>query len=246
MKIRYGSICNIGAIRKMNQDTVLCKQYGDKSIFMVADGMGGHSYGERASETVRKELEEWWNNLLRQELQEGFSEIVFSLKQKIELINRHIYEKYNQNAVCGTTMVLLFCMGERYALMSVGDSRAYYGRYFQFRQLTIDDVWENQAEVLSEPKESRNLIEHMGKLTAAVGIRENLDIHIQTSLIRKKDSFMLCSDGVYKMCSDRKLRRLLMRFRMGANQKIVLDEMAQTIYNNGAKDNFTAIIVHIS
>lgn len=246
MILKTADICDIGSTRKINQDAVFSKQQGEYALLMVADGMGGHANGEAASGLLKREILTFWELLMKGELRGGFSQLLYFLQQRIQIANRELYEKYNQNEICGTTMVCLFCAGKDYAVLSIGDSRIYYRHGFTFKQLTVDDVWENQPEVRNQYNSGqiRNASQY-GKLVAAIGVKAEAAIRVKTDRLKKHDLFLLCSDGVYKQCKDTFLKKQMKAFKKTADTKKWMMDIKEKIYAFGAKDNFSAVFVYV-
>lgn len=244
MRIEYCGLCDKGLNRAMNQDAVFMGAQGDKAVFAVADGMGGHRHGEAASGTIIAEIKEWWERLLAAGDMDDFGEMVCSLQQQIERANRIIYEYYNKVGVCGSTIVVLLICKQDYCILSSGDSRIYYLNGRDWRQLTEDDVWENLPEIRSsysvdQQKEHTNY----GKLTRAIGIARSTAINGRMGVLKRGDRFLLCSDGLYKMCGESAIKELLKKYRGRKNGDRLLGQTLQKIYDNGAKDNIAAVLV---
>ena len=170
--------------------------------------------------------------------------MVCSLRQSLELANRNIYERYNQTAICGATLVVLLCYREYYAMFSAGDSRIYYQRGWKFKQMTVDEVWENQAVVRKNMKK-KQIREHVnyGKLLNAVGIEETASISIKTDMLKRDDKFLLCSDGLYKMCPDSEIYRVMRQYTGDGKGQEILKKILQMVYKKGAPDNVSVILV---
>lgn len=138
-------ICRIGKSRSVNQDRAGWFSLEDWGLAFVADGMGGHFAGERASEIVAQACSQWWETFINAPQRPGFLQAVEQLRGLLFQCHEKIKTITPLNEICGTTVVLLWISGTEYALFSVGDSRCYaVTRHFGFTQkpvqLTIDDV----------------------------------------------------------------------------------------------------------
>lgn len=108
--------------------------------------------------------------------------------------------------------------------------------------LTMDEVWENQIEIkkaltLKQIKDNINT----GKLINAIGISENARINIKTDILKKGSHFLLCSDGMHKMCSEKEIKKMMEGYqgsRMGDRQ---MQEYLKCVYAHGAIDNVSFI-----
>ena len=245
MKIEYCGISDKGRRREINQDAVLMKAHKDKALFVVADGMGGHSHGEVASAVIVEEMEKWWEDFTRNEQKEDFREAFSSLRQRLELINRIIYERYNGPQVCGSTLAALFFYGVNYGIFSSGDSRIYCRNGHKLKQLTTDDVWENQPQAGLYPEKERKEHPDYGKLICAIGVSPDAAIKGMTDTLKDNDCFLLCSDGLYKMCSEEDMKRTLKDYRNNKDGKQLLAQLLKKVYENGAVDNVSIILVRV-
>lgn len=236
MQISYSSICDIGENREQNQDSIYAKCFDEWGIFIVADGMGGHSDGARASGLITERFREWTENSSVNIPQKSTADLFSELRQVINAVNDEILADTEDGEICGSTVVLLLVRNDSYVLLSVGDSRCYELRKKliggNIAQLTYDEVSNEQGK--------RN-----GKLTNAVGVRSPLRCNIISGQLLRKHVFFLCTDGVYKVCSDSDIYHLL-KNRTNDTLLSVGDEIKDLVYEKGAKDNLSAIVVSIT
>ena len=214
MRLESVGKSNIGKKREKNQDAFGIYQNEDVGLYVVADGMGGYADGEKASQTVVAELSNWWNSFSPVLFEYDFRKMIVSIEQVIQYANEIIYTEHNQDQICGTTVVVLFIYQKYYGIVYAGDSRCYinyhqrdflwHGR--KLRQLTVDEVWENQPEISSK---ERMMGGHpnRGKLINAVGIKKNIRCRMITDMLTSDAVFLLCSDGLYKFCTDRLIEK---------------------------------------
>lgn len=245
MKIFYSGVCDKGAKRKINQDSIWMSSNQDNTmnLFVVADGMGGHFKGEYASQAIVEGLGKWAEAFYPEDYDKKFKKMMISLQNKILEVNKQIYQNYNQSQVCGCTCVVLFRYEDTYGIISVGDSRIYKKRGWKVQLLTKDDVWENQAKIrdrfsLKEIKEHPNF----GKLLCAVGTSEDISLSVQTDILKKGDSFLLCSDGLYKYCDEKRFVKILKRTNVD-NINISVKKLLKAVYDEGAGDNISIILI---
>lgn len=245
MHLEYAGRSDIGKVREINQDAFGMFQKEDAGLFVVADGMGGYANGEKASQTVVAELSNWWNSFSPVLFGYEFQRMMSSIEQVIEYANEIIYTQYNQNEICGTTIVVLFIYQNYYGILYAGDSRCYMAQGRKWDTLTVDDVWENQPSV---SKQERMMPAHpnRGKLVNAIGVHKHVSCRMITDVLDKGTVFVLCSDGLYKFCQDRDLRN---RARKCKNEKMMeqgIETLIKMAYDNGAKDNITVVLVKYS
>ncbi len=248
MKIETSSVCEIGMVRKRNQDSILvhCDDARQFAMFIVADGMGGYSDGERASNAIVSGMRGWLRSNPVPDSGANVNTLLRQAGNQLEDINRYVLEEWNRNQVCGSTCVLLMTLRDTYGFISVGDSRIYMSRGMKCEQITRDDVWENQAHIrrqLTEKEIRAN--PNYGKLASALGNEPHLAYSMQSEKLMRKDVFALCSDGVYKMCAERFLKGRI-RACQRKNLDTVRDEIMSEVRRGGAKDNASLILVRCS
>lgn len=245
MKLEAAGKSDIGLKREINQDAFCSFYNGEAGLFAVADGMGGHTDGEKASRIVMEELGRWWHSFTPESYGFAFRKMLGAIEQAIEYANHCIYTEYNRGEICGTTVTVLFIYRDSYAVMYAGDSRCYlsYGR--KWKQITVDEVWENQPGI--EKKECMMKSHpNRGKLVNAIGIRENSYCRVVTDILRPDTVFLICSDGLHKFCADRYIKSCIRKVRNGKNAEWAVDELVREVYANGAGDNVSAVVVKCS
>lgn len=243
MDISFAGICDMGLKRTINQDSILMYRRDPIHLFVVADGMGGYADGEIASRWITDSIRKWGADFSEETYEHSFRDMTISLQTCIKQVNKKIYEELNQDQICGSTCVVLFLYKETYAVISIGDSRIYLRRGWKMKSLMPDDVWENQSSVKhSLSKKQIKQSPHMGKLISAIGTRPTITLSVKTDRLSNRDCFLICSDGLYKYCTDRYMRFVMWRSNKNNLNKLA-DEMLREIYSSGAKDNISAILV---
>lgn len=242
IRLDFAGRSDIGLKRRTNQDAICGFQKEDAGLFAVADGMGGYANGEWASQKVIEELTNWWNRFSPDLYGMEFNRMVSAIEQTIEYANRCIYLEWNRNKMCGTTITVLFIYRKFYGIIYAGDSRCYLSWGKKWEQITVDEVWENQSGLSSI---ERSLKEHpnRGKLVNAVGVRNNIQCRVVTDVIPKNSVFLLCSDGLYKFCQEEAIKNYVKKSKKRMELGLVIDELVDKVYENGAKDNISVIIV---
>jgi len=251
MEIQYAVLNEIGLERKENQDAVFCASYDSTGIFLVADGMGGHTNGGRASRTIKKKVEAWWIRYKKNQEQSDFFQTIEEIKTVLASANEEILENTKEGEICGSTVVLLWIQKNAWALFSCGDSRCYQINNSLFsgriHQLTTDDVWENQRQNIDGlSKEEIQQHVNFGRLIRAVGTEPNLSCTVRSDRWKDKTVFALCSDGIYKYCSEKFFKKMLQKTIKAECLKSCIEEIRSEVYQNGAPDNLSFIFVSVS
>ena len=236
--IIYASYTDPGSRPGTNQDSVLAIRRDDFALFCVADGLGGHSKGEVASGELVKRLKLYADSV-PEPYKGSPAELFDGFERTVEEANDFIYEEYNQNSICGTTVVAIIIYKSKFCVISVGDSRGYRNDGDEMIQITRDDVWENQAGAFDNAALN-------GKLLKAVGTGESLICNRFAGDVKKGDQFFICSDGIYKVVGDEYIKNLPAMFRQindDQEAQEVLRQIHALVDEKGAPDNNTGIIV---
>lgn len=248
----YGE-SNVGRKRAHNEDNYLL--FAEQLLFIVADGMGGHGYGEVASQMVVETMrtfcvhirsgdpEATWPN--REERGRSTSENM--LNAGIRYCNYAIWErgasdpKYKN---MGTTVVGVHFDEGMVSIAHVGDSRVYRLRDGQLSLLTEDHSLLNDYKKMAvlTPEEEENF-PHKNIIVRACGLKQDVLVDVAREQPRVGDIYMLCSDGLSGEVTDPQIRDIMVRHNgdvrgMGA-------DLIRIACENGGKDNVTTICVRI-
>ncbi|MCX7710828.1 MAG: protein phosphatase 2C domain-containing protein [Clostridia bacterium] len=248
-----GALSDIGFVKKTNQDSILVKIGEDKTgefgLFVVADGMGGLSYGDVASRIIIDEFKKWWDGRLRSVIcndRVSADSIIKDLERLIIMINLKIidYGKSVKSKV-GSTLSMLFIYRNTYIVLHIGDSRIYKVNQV-VHQITEDHSW--AAQLLKEGKlssqEARNFV---GKnmLTRCMGVEEKIEIFKAARKVKKGDCFLVCSDGFHNLISEEEMLETIAQCSAGKERVLqgAVRGLFKTVKKRGAYDNISAIAV---
>jgi serine/threonine protein phosphatase PrpC len=224
-----------GRVRDHNEDSYCAK--APQGLWAVADGMGGHEGGEWASSQLVEELD-------GAELPKDFDQAREAIAEAIRKANRTVLaEARKRGKQMGSTIVALLVHDERYAIVWVGDSRAYLLRDGELIQLSRDHT-QVQEMVDRGIMRAKDAVNHpMGHiLSRAVGVRDEVQIDQVAGEVFPGDVFLLCSDGLHGYVDEKEIARLLAR---GSPER-VSEELVELTLQNGAPDNVTVIAVWAS
>lgn len=237
-------ITDIGLVREHNEDAWAA--YSSQGLFLLADGMGGHSAGEVASrEAIEYFLmlfESWIpsKNISAHEVKTFF-------EQALIKVNLRIYEEGQQDEELkgmGTTLCILYFYQNAAILTHVGDSRIYRLRASDLQQLTEDHslVSEMLAIGAMRPEESETFpYKHI--LTRAIGTHTKVEPTITVTDVESNDLFMLCSDGLTNYVTQEQIAQVL-------QQNISLTYKGQALIDlaneQGGADNISVVLVGVA
>lgn len=245
MKPRGWFSTDVGLKRDHNEDNFLCNDR--LGLYAVADGMGGHLGGERASRMAVEVLEK--EMAVRLHPAPGTTQmgsVVQALGDATALASKTIFESAQvspDHAGMGTTLTGLCFHGSSLTLCHVGDSRAYLLRDGRARQLTEDHSWiqEQVRAGLLSPGDAmvsrfRNII------TRSVGFEPTVAPDLFTMPVEAGDCYLVCSDGLSNYFSVEEIGRILnAQFYGEAGRALV-----ETANERGGDDNITCVIVYIA
>lgn len=223
-----------GNVRRLNEDSMLSRP--ESGLWVVADGMGGHSAGDVASQMIVEALASLPH---REDVTDAVDEIEDALLHVNQRLRDHSRDKLH-GATIGSTVVCLVTRGKTGVVLWVGDSRLYRFRNDQIEQLTQDHS-EVQARIdigiLTEEQAENSAIKNI--LSRAVGAFDELAVDINAFTIDHDDVFLLCSDGLYNELSATDLQEILTNNPFDQ----LSDKLMQASLNQQARDNISLIVV---
>lgn len=249
MKLRYAGLTHVGMKRTHNEDSFALLP--DESLYIVADGMGGHASGEVASQMAVETIMSFFRMTTRDEdvtwpykeernLRYDENRLVASIK----FSNQRIYEAAAREARykgMGTTIVTAFFTQGGAYLGHVGDSRGYRIRDGRIEQITEDHSLLNdyiKANKLT-PEEIENF-PHKNVIVRALGMKDNVQVDINRLDPREGDVYLLCSDGLSGMITDETILRIV-------TESEHLEDACESLIHEanaaGGTDNITVALV---
>lgn len=235
MQIRYAANSRIGQ-RPRNEDTFYKPEKGGpKNLVAVADGMGGHRSGDKASSLGMK--------ILCDTFQHTRGSVENRLLKAVQEANRAVYEASLEDPECagmGTTVIAACPERSNWVLAQVGDSRAYLLEDGKLQQLTTDHslVAELVKAGYLTPAEARR---HPQKniITRAVGTAADVRTEILKVPMRENQILLLCSDGLSDPIDDEELEALL---KADLPLTEIADVLTAQAEANGGRDNITVVL----
>jgi PPM family protein phosphatase len=234
-EFRAAALTDVGQVRATNQDNCLA----DADLFAVADGMGGHSGGEVASEVALAALREHFDVATTDRL-------VDSVQAANEAVIARADEDSGLRGM-GTTLVALADVvtdGEaRLAVVNVGDSRCYLLTDDGLRQITrdhsvvqtlVDNGQITAAEAEQHPQ--RNI------LTRALGIDQRIMADSWELLPYAGDRYLLCSDGLFNEVSEAEIIEVL---RTEGDPNAAAAALVSRANASGGRDNISVVLVDV-
>lgn len=223
-----------GRVRSNNEDAY-CDRTAD-GLWAVADGMGGHEYGERASAEIAEQLR---TVVLPGDIRAACEAAAGAIHAANGIVWR---EGQAAGTQMGSTVVALLIRDHQFAVLWVGDSRAYLLRGGTLYQLSRDHTQVQEMlerGLLTEAEAADHPMSHV--LARAVGVREETEIEAFIDEVAPGDVFLLCSDGLSGVLSDDEIAAVLRE--SGEADAQAVDRLIAMTLERGAPDNVTAIVI---
>ncbi len=214
-------------------------------LAIVADGMGGLSYGEKASRVaVRNFIREYANS-------NGEESIPARLNRSLAIANTAVFDlAYNgrDDYDLGTTLVATAVFVDQLFWISVGDSRIYLFRDEELKQLTNDHIYANHLDIDVEngkiSRDEANNHPEKDYLTSYLGLPSlsEIDQNYEPLQLKGGDIILLCSDGLYDTLQENEIASILKRRTSNISEELVKTAIEN---NNKHQDNVTVITLKV-
>jgi len=245
---------SVGKQRELNEDSLLAitsTMAGNSGnlpfgLYIIADGMGGHQFGEVASNAairtvagyVLRKFHSYLFQIKTDTMDESFQEIMLAAVSEAQ---RAIQREAPGS---GTTLTAALVLGQQITVAHVGDSRAYFvypdGR---IETITRDHSLVKRLEELGHisPEEAENY-PHRNVLYRALGQGEILEPDIFTVAFPQSAYLMICSDGLWGVVSEQDLVRSITE---ASNLQRACQNLVTAANTAGGPDNISVVLVQL-
>ncbi|MBN8689508.1 MAG: Stp1/IreP family PP2C-type Ser/Thr phosphatase [Armatimonadetes bacterium] len=236
---------DLGRVRENNEDKFEFYEPSDENllatrgkVYVVCDGMGGHSAGQIASELATKTfLDVFLNHPSHEPEIAGIS--------AANAANRFVYDvgcTVPGRKGMGTTLTALALIQDRGLVIQVGDSRLYRLRQSMLEQITTDHTW--VEDVVSQgllTREEAENHQYRHVITRAIGTEANVPVDHFWIDLEVGDIFLLCSDGLTGHVSDAEIHDTLERFGPAES----CWQLVSMALAGGGSDNCTVLVTRV-
>ena len=233
----YG-MTHIGQRRSVNQDYIF---YTDEPIgnlpnlYIVADGMGGHKAGDRASSFA---VEKFIEIVKNDEAQQPF----YLMKKVLSMVNHELVllsrERPEFEGMV-TTFVAASVLEDSLYVMNIGDSRLYKMEN-HLTQVTKDhSLVEELVRSGQLTKEEARVHPQKNLITKALGVEEGIEPDFFQLEMKAGDRILLCSDGLTNMVEDKNLEKILVSL---SDSRKAAEKMIEQANEKGGLDNIAVIV----
>ena len=250
-----GSAQHVGRVRAHNEDVLLAftgelagldamPHFG---LFVVADGMGGHALGERASgiaaRTVAREaLAQILPFLLAYpETDTERPSLLEIMERAMATANQAVFAGVPEGG--GTTLTCALLIGEQMVLAHVGDSRAYLSLPDSLEQLSRDHSLVQRLQELGQLSAAEAAVHpQRNVLYRAVGQGDGLEVDVEAHRLPPGGTLLLCSDGLWGLVPNDRIQTLM---REAPNLQAACEALVAAANAAGGPDNITALMVQL-
>lgn len=232
-RFETGAATHVGNVRARNEDAFLAEP--KLGLWAVADGMGGHEAGDRASQEVVKALATVGYSTSAPDLLSRVQERLITAHDEMKVIAAD-----SRAQLVGATVVALLIHQTFYACVWSGDSRLYRLRGNKIEQISTDhsEVQELLERGVLSPDEARTWAGR-NAITRAVGVHDELEVEVLHGNVHARDTFLLCSDGLTDHLRDDEIGSIL----MSSTAERAAQSLIHLALERGGDDNITVVIV---
>lgn len=229
------SVSDVGKKRSVNQDSIYCDD--DQKMWVVADGMGGHRDGDKASQAIVTAFNEiTFSNVMSERIQQ----IEKSLRKLNVELQNYSTDTLNGQLIGSTIVALTVCQGIC-AVIWAGDSRCYKISNGEISQVSWDHSYVDEllrsGHMVAEEAATSKL---SNVITRALGAHEEVFFDHVIFPYSDEDTFLLCSDGLTNELTDKRINEIVSS--QGCTQQDIDNLLTETL-EHGAKDNVSIILV---
>lgn len=245
---------SVGKQRDHNEDSVMAltstisgsAENIPFGLYIVADGMGGHQFGEVASNAairliggnITKKFHSFLYHIPAQQLQDSLQEVM-----EASIMEAHQYIQ-KEAPGSGTTVTAALALGQQVTIGHVGDSRA-YAIYPDSRvePLTRDHSLVKRLEELGHLNSDEvDTFPHRNVLIKALGQGESLEADIFTIPFPQGGTLMICSDGLWGVVNEKDIYRIISET---PNLHRACQSLVEAANAAGGPDNITVILAQL-
>ena len=242
VRLTVSGASDVGNVRSINEDSFLA----GPAVFLVADGMGGHAHGDLASAavvrvfSVRHARESWTNS----------AAVLASISEANTAVRSLTPSDARDEAIAGTTLTGIALLDTQdggspsWIAFNVGDSRIYSWREGCLEQITVDHSAVQELVDLGKiTREEAEVHPERNVVTRAIGVDDDPDADVWLLPAGGEQLFLLCSDGLSKELSDKRIADLLSEAVIADPVPSIASRLVDAAVAAGGRDNVTVVVV---
>jgi serine/threonine protein phosphatase PrpC len=249
----FGQLTDVGKVRSNNQDAAFsfysttrsADEWPDFGLFLVADGMGGHQDGEKASAITARSVASQILKTLYLPMVQGKEDandtpVNEALVEAVQKANTDVVAQVPEG---GTTITAAIIIGDLAYIAHVGDSRIYLIHKGNIEQITRDHSLVQRLIELGQltPEEA---VDHKqpNVLYRALGQNESVEVDTLTRRLPPNSRLLLCSDGLWNQATDGEILDIVTKH---PNPQEACNKLVALANMRGGIDNVTAILLKL-
>jgi serine/threonine protein phosphatase PrpC len=242
----FGAKTDLGRVRENNEDKFDFFEPHEPSVlatkgrvFAVADGMGGHSAGQVASELSLNVFIRSFYSDRNPEIEKGLANAVREANAYVVDVARTVPGRSGM----GATLTAAIIRDDDLYIAQVGDSRCYLLRGGTLEQITEDHSWvAEQVRAGTMSLEDAEQSPFRNVITRSMGGAPEVEPDVTAVKMQPGDRFMLCSDGLTGMVPDVEVAELLSQ----GSPSVAAWNLVDRANEYGGRDNITVFVLHIA
>jgi len=231
-----------GKVRNQNQDNFYADP--DGRFLILADGMGGHSGGEIASERTVEAVKSYLEDMNWASLPSAQTIAQSCIRKAAESLTEWAKHNIEQQDL-GTTLIVWIRTKEKIFVLSLGDSRVYLRREGALFQLTFDQTIETELRRRGASRNQAARSPGAAYLSRCVLAHRTCEPDVFEVEIRQGDTWLLCSDGLTREVENDEISSVLAEVEKTGPQSCV-KTLVQKALDNGGRDNVTVVVANIA
>ena len=255
MWTRVGASAHVGMVRELDEDSLLFtelrmlrKDQGQSwGLYIVSDGMGGHSAGEVASDLAIRGAysvvqDEYLAPLIDADMIDEEARLKDVVRKAAMQANDYVVrEAQNRNNDMGATLTMALVAGDKAYVGNVGDSRTYLYRDGAVRRVSKDHSLVQRLVDLGQI-EPDDIYTHPQRsaVLRSLGDKHELKADVFVERLKPGDALLLCSDGLWEMVRDPHIAEII---QANDNPQLACEALVVAANKAGGEDNISAILV---
>jgi len=223
---------HVGHTRRINEDALFVNEA--EGLWLVADGIGGHGNGDKASAAVVEHVESYCQ---RRSVEESLADITSRLRKA-----HQVCKNMAGAEMPSSTVAALVIFQSKAILIWAGDSRIYRLRNGELTLLTEDHNLAQERYKTGELSlEAAQRLKSANVLTRAVGVHQDLHLDADFAEVEAGDRFLVCTDGLYKELPLEQIQSML---GVAFSEHLLADLIDEAL-RRGGRDNITGIVIDV-
>ena len=223
---------HVGHTRRINEDALFVNEA--EGLWLVADGIGGHGNGDKASAAVVEHVESYCQ---RRSVEESLADITSRLRKA-----HQVCKNMAGAEMPSSTVAALVIFQSKAILIWAGDSRIYRLRNGELTLLTKDHNLAQERYKTGELSlEAAQRLKSANVLTRAVGVHQDLHLDADFAEVEAGDRFLVCTDGLYKELPLEQIQSML---GVAFSEHLLADLIDEAL-RRGGRDNITGIVIDV-